>query len=203
VDGLVALAQATARVQAAVSALPDAERRGLPHSPVERLPEWLDELVADVGRRHPRARHVLDRLGRLRAPVGEWTAELLAGGWPDSIDHTDLHARNALIDERGLVRIVDWEEAVVGLPFFSLDRLLEDARALGASIAVRDAYLGALPWKSLRERRRALEVALALAPIKVAHECLVFWRARGRPSGNPYLTDFFALRALRRRVSAA
>jgi aminoglycoside phosphotransferase (APT) family kinase protein len=80
-----------------------------------------------------------------------------------SIDHVDLHGGNAVLAPDGGLTLFDWEEATIGMPMFSLGRLLDDARALDAApgssrfsateIAGRDAYLQPLPWGRLRHAR--------------------------------------------------
>ena len=224
---MVELARAFAEVQALVAALPADRTAGLPAYDLGSVPAWLDELLADVDSRYERAwradggrlrarlaipTDVLDQLDRLRPLVAAWVDDLRAGGWPASIDHLDLHANNAVVRAGGRVLIFDWEESLLGLPFFSLDRLLFEARRLdlpdepfpppaGGDFetptvrAVRDAYLAALPWATLDARRHALDLALALAPIKGAHEYRVFHESRGGPA-NAVLVGWFAVRAL-------
>jgi hypothetical protein len=108
----------------------------------------------------------------------EWADELDA--WPMSVDHTDLNDTNGIVRRSGRVVIVDWEEAVLACPFYSLDRLLDDARKRGVARAVTSAYLSSLPWGTLPERRRALHLALALAPLKATHDAREFFQRIGR-----------------------
>ncbi|MCW3062775.1 MAG: hypothetical protein JWQ02_4596, partial [Capsulimonas sp.] len=46
---------------------------------------------------------------------------------------------------------------------------LDPERRTPSWLAVRDAYLEALPWGSASERRRAFDLALCLSPIRYAH----------------------------------
>jgi hypothetical protein len=228
VGSLIELARAFAVVQTAVAAALSEWTADLPRCSIECLPDWLDDLIGDIEARYEREWEaddgrlrrrlgipggMQDRLARCRSSVVDWTAELQTAGWPESIDHVDLHANNAVFQPARELLIFDWEEAVMGLPFFSLDRLLYDARridlpdepfppAAGAQtmtpsmIAVREAYISALPWATLQERRRAATLALLLAPIKAAHENRVFDDARGRSGGNAFLAGWFAVRTL-------
>ena len=163
----------------------------------------------------------------IRAHVAAWARELSNGGWPASIDHVDLRTANAQRLEEGRLLVYDWEEATVSCPFFSLDRLLDEARTLdrpesaegkgdafaaaanvtvngtalcgGAhEIAVRRAYLERLPWRSAAERERGLDLALCLAPIKFAQECKVFTHALAWDCQWSTLTAFCVARALQR-----
>ncbi len=137
----------------------------------------------------------VERLETFRAPVSRWTDELLAVGIPQSLDHVDLHWGNAVRQQDGRILIHDWEEATLSCPLFSLDRLLNDARELdlgeeaawssyagqplytSSELALRDAYLEALPWQA--GAHRAFDLAMLLAPIKTAHESLLFANALG------------------------
>ena len=192
------IARTMARIQAA--AAQDGWLDGLPRVPVARITEMYEELASKVRKRYVaewRASES-DLLRELRMPgdaaerwetyrprVREWTIELEQGQWPLSIHHVDLHANNAVLKPDGEVLIYDWEEADIGFPFFSLDKLLlaaEDAEVGGspaAAAAVRDAYLETLPWKTRKERERAFELALLLSPIRYAYADRLFARAFG------------------------
>lgn len=227
---LAAMAQTLAHIQTAVAGLPAAELAALPRHEVADLPAQFELLMHDLRARmlpywrgaqgRALARRyalpldgLLERVEGYRAHVETWTAELVGGAWPTSLDHVDLHADNAVLTPGGAVLIYDWEEANLSLPFFSLDRLLDDARALDAPRGrqaassysptvgpteriVRDAYLQALPWQTLAQRERALDAALCLAPIKAAYEGLLFAQALGWPEGMPLVTAWAVDRAL-------
>jgi hypothetical protein len=110
--------------------------------------------------------------------------ELDAGGWPESVDHTDLHQRNAVVQPDGQILIYEWDEATIGCPFFSLDKLLDiigepgglaypgpaatppSHDSLARAEAVRTAYIETLTWGSHTALNRALAVALCLAPLQ-------------------------------------
>jgi hypothetical protein len=138
-----------------------------------------------------------DQLATFRPQVSAWSHALLAANIPQSLDHVDLHWGNAIQQPNNAVLIYDWEEATLSCPLFSLDRLLNDARELDlgeeaawssytnrplytpSELALRNAYLHALPWGVRSDRARAFELAMLLAPIKTAHESLIFADALG------------------------
>jgi len=107
----------------------------------------------------------------------------------------------------GQVLIYDWEEADLGFPLFSLDKLLlaaEDPERGGspaAAITVRDAYLEALPWKTREEKERAFDLGPLLSPIRYTYADKLFAEALGWKAAEPVAT-WVAL-ALRRWDEAA
>lgn len=203
------MAAAMGSIQARVAALPETEQARLPRMDAMDLPRLFEQLLLEVRSTYTamwsanrnKAAGVgeipdgfVERLERFRPRLHDWAEELKHGRWPDSIDHVDLHANNGVIQPDGHVLIFDWEEAVLGCPFFSIDKLLADAEGaplpqpLPAAIgrgdnvaAVRSSYLEALPWKTRAERERALDVALCLGPIRYAWEDAVFAEAVGWP----------------------
>src|SRR5215210_892984 len=175
-SALPQIAQTMARIQAAAAAANNGWLDGLPRVPVARITEMYDELASDMRNRYVTEwqasgsnllrelgmpEDVTKRLGTYRPRVRRWAAELEWGQWPLSIHHVDLHANNAVLLPDGEVLIYDWEEADIGFPFFSLDKLLlaaEDPKVGGSpatAAAVRDTYLDALPWGTREERARA------------------------------------------------
>ncbi|MEM7126939.1 MAG: GNAT family N-acetyltransferase [Chloroflexota bacterium] len=173
---------------------------------IQRIEEtYLDAWHADDGwwlNEFDLPSNVLEQIIHFRPQVIRWAEELLSGEWPLSIDHLDYNIGNAAVQENGRILIFDWEETAISCPFFSIERLLHDAddfeddpkivpRMEGAlrlttnQMAVRNAYLDALPWKSRAERERAFDVAMCLAPIKTAYECEPFNEALGRQDGLP------------------
>jgi hypothetical protein len=230
-EPLLEVARTLARIQVAVAAAPAAAKRRIARLPVSRIPVLFDEILQDIRATHLRVwnaddgalAHKLnfpaDPLGRLmsfRRHVAAWAAELEGGAWPDSIDHTDLHTGNACLQADGRVLIYDWAEATIGSPFFSLEQLLDNARALdtegapaqaqcvdhlgerSSTMAVRDAYLDALPWKTYSQRERALELAGYLWPIKDASICKSDMLALGQERRFSELTAVDMARALQR-----
>lgn len=158
------------------------------------------------------------RLARFRPHLIAWADELAAGPWPSSLDHVDLHDANAVLEPDGRIVIFDWDEAVWSCPFFSIECALDVAwsrgRADGATLwerpaangglptapelAVRDAYLDAIPWGTPPERRRAVDLALCLEPLKFAWETQAYADALGWTDGLPDAVGHYLVRALRR-----
>jgi hypothetical protein len=80
--------------------------------------------------------------------------------------------------------LLDWEEATVGCPLFSLDLLLDEAHKLSAVETVTDAYLDTLRAGGLVRVERAMR----LVPLKLAHESRAYARALGWPHPHTRLT---------------
>jgi aminoglycoside phosphotransferase (APT) family kinase protein len=98
-----------------------------------------------------------------------------------SIDHPDVQDTNALVrDDDGSIVLLDWEEATLGCPFFSLHRLLREADLANLTDPVRRAYVDSLrPWGDATAVNRWIDVALILAPLKLATEARTFARTLG------------------------
>jgi hypothetical protein len=230
-EPLLETGRTLARIQAAVAGMPALATMGLPHEPVIQLPRYFDMVARTVreqqmghwadkgraiGRQFVLPPDLLARLEAARPWIAEWAAELAAGPWPETVDHVDLHWENAVVRPNGHVLIFDWEEAVLSLPFFSLDRLLNDARELDlgerqawsvgpdtpldtpSELALRDAYLAALPWGTVAERERAFTLAMALAPIKTAYEGIVLGQALRRDADSSFGITWALARAVPR-----
>ena len=131
----------------------------------------------------------LERLRALAPQVREWCDELI-GTVPETIQHDDLHDGQVFLKD-GAVRILDWGDANVSHPFFSLvvfERnlvygfdLAPDAPAL---LRLRDQYLEPFTAVATRVRIDAcLPVALRLGRLCRA----LTWRsvARALPAGDP------------------
>ena len=219
-------ARTLAEIQTTVAALPDAERAAVPRVATRIIPRLYEAVLRDVRERQlsffegegsSLAKQfgvppdVVARMERFRPYIAGWTDELLSGHWPDSLDHVDLHTGNIIRKPAGGIMIYDWEEANLSCPFFSLDRLLDDARELeepastpgsllytAAERAVRDAYLAALPWGDATGRERGFDLAMCLAPIKTAYEGMVFAETLGWEEGSPHITAWALGRALPR-----
>ena len=207
-EPLLAVACALARIQTAAAELPASDTLLLPRVPVERMFALFDDLLLHVERWLHAERKLgglaavdpfnlpvngLERLQAARPLVAAWTDELSAGGWPLSVHHVDLHVDNAVLQPNGRALIYDWEEADIGFPFYSLDKLLmatADRSGAGDEEAgriaeVRAAYLRRLPWKTQVERERAFEVALRLSPIRYASADVRFAAALGWDPAEP------------------
>ena len=125
-----------------------------------------------------------DQLEKHENAIAACIDELTKTDWPESIDHADLHHENAVLQADGQLLIYDWDEATIGCPFYSLDKLLDtigvpaglaypgpfavppQRGTIARARAVHDAYVDRLPWGSRDSRARALAVALCLAPLK-------------------------------------
>ena len=131
------------------------------------------------------SKDIVENIREYQPRIQKWIDELTDFAWPASLDHVDLLPHNMVIQPDGGPLIYDWEQAEMGCPLFSLDILLAYAQDWDKSeqhglhldlerrtpswLAVRDAYLEALPWGSMSERRRAFDLALCLSPIRYAH----------------------------------
>jgi len=173
-DALVATAHELARVQAAVAKL-DLTR--VPAFDVRHVPSILleDDLSDQPAEWVQWLRDAQPSLQR--------DADALAN-IPPSLDHPDVNGSNAIMLDDGRAILLDWEEATVGCPLFSLDRLLSDAREFSAVEAVQSAYLDTF---SACESEQ-LDRAMRLVPLKLAHEFRAYARALGLPNPHTRLT---------------
>jgi aminoglycoside phosphotransferase (APT) family kinase protein len=181
---LEATARELARVQAAVARL-DLTR--LPAFDVRSVPgALLEDDLSDqpVG---------LVQWLRDAQPALQLDADALADV-PPSLDHPDVNGSNAIMRDDGRAILLDWEEATVGCPLFSLDRLLGDAHELSAVETVRDAYLDTLRAGGPEQ----LERAMRLVPLKLAHESRAYARALGWATPHTRLTALLLELAQRR-----
>lgn len=234
IDALVAMARTLAHIQSIIAGVPKEEIALLPHLPIEHLPRLFDEIMQEIAdkyiptwsaddweaaSRYHIPRDILGCVASYRRDVVDWAAQLISAGWPLSIDHVDFHADNAVQTDEGRLLIYDWDEATVSCPFFSLDRLLADARVFDGDVtedtkfmpvqtrtatlytpsesAVRQAYIEVLPWGTLAERGHAVDVALCLSPLKALHEGKMAEDALGQKTASP-LTAWAVSRALQR-----
>lgn len=169
---LARIAAACASVQAAtVGARPGV-------LPVTLATDIVDRLLDDLRAHAPQLEAPLSPAAPLLREIAQ---ELASSDVPLTIDHTDLHDGNAIVASDGRLVLIDWEEAVFSVPYFSLDRLREDAKKHGREQEVIDAYLDAAPWGD----PHVLELAAVLGPLKFANES----RAFARNLGWDYLHD--------------
>jgi len=174
VEALGATARELARVQAAVTKL---DLVGLPALDVRRVPGiLLEDDLSDVPTES--VRWLNDAQPRLQDD-----ADALADV-PASLDHPDMNGSNAILLDDGRVVLIDWEEATVGCPLFSVDRLLSDARELDAVKAVLSAYLETFGMIDSEQMNRAMR----LVPLKLAVEFRAYARALGLPNPHTRLT---------------
>jgi len=173
-EALEATARELARVQAAVA---KQDLTGLPVFDVRRVPgALLEDDLSD---------QPVELVQWLRnaQPSLQRDADALADV-PPSLDHPDMSGSNAIMLDDGRVILLDWEEATVGCPLFSLDRLLSDAHELSAVEAVASAYLDTF---SACESEQ-LDRAMRLVPLKLAHEFRAYARALCLPTPHTRLT---------------
>lgn len=224
-EPLLDVARTLAHIQSTIADTPDAEKQALPRTALTLMPMMFDAVLRDVRDRHtpfwqsvegqPLVQHFhlptdsVAQMESYRPFISQWTDELHQANWPESIDHVDLHWENAIVQPDGRILIYDWEEAILSCPFFSLDRLLDDARELDGlgeagdtpsptELLLRDAYLDTLPWQTRDRRERAFILALCLAPIKTAYEGILLAEALDWDEGMPNVTAWALARALPR-----
>ena len=130
-------------------------------------------------------------------PVLRHHAELLAEVLPLSVDHPDLNNTNAIVTNAS-VTLLDWEEATVGCPLFTLPRLLADADSETTRAAMIDAYLDALFGGRSRGTRRLLDLAMIVTPLKLAIEARDFARKLDFPHPHTNLTEQYVTESLTR-----
>jgi thiamine kinase-like enzyme len=119
---------------------------------------------------------------------------------PYSIDHVDLHPGNAVRLDNGRILIYDWEEAVVSCPFFSTDKLLDEAFKLDnrdgstgdglwsvSQMAVKEAYISKMKCLTFSERSEAFDIAMCIAPVKYAYQGTFFIEQVGWFESAPVL----------------
>ncbi len=137
---------------------------GVPDMRLEVLPtlveEMLGELDADVVSEH-------DRLAAMQPTIAEMCDELASVGVPETLQHDDFHDGQVFVRE-GRYRLLDWGDACISHPFFTLAVTLDGVIAWGVddvegsaeTTEYRDAYLG--PFEAFGTRSD-LVAASALA----------------------------------------
>jgi hypothetical protein len=119
---------------------------------------------------------------------------------PNSLGHLDLNPQNIVVSKNRCV-FLDWMEAYVGCPFFTLQYLIEHRRRLCGSDAVSEqAVIGSYKtlWESFAPSDE-IETALQLAPLLAAFAygvSALAWRDTGKP--DPQSATY--LRSLARRM---
>jgi hypothetical protein len=120
---------------------------GPPDRRLERWPELYDDLLhSDL----PLEPAEMARVRAFAPRFAELCADLADAGVPDTVQHDDLHHKNAFVDGDAL-RIIDWGDSSLSHPFVSLVvtfRFLEERNGLDPRdpwfARLRDAYLE--PW---------------------------------------------------------
>lgn len=212
---LVTMTRSIARIQAAVKPPVSSV---LPRVYAGDLPGMLDELLQDVVPRcradHERqwdtecatqevSESFVDVMRDWRGTVEEWAAELY--DWDGSIDHVDLLPHNANFLPTDRCVIYDWEQATLGIPFFSLDILLAYAQSIDEGhegLVHQPERITATQARMLRTYARdlpgPLETGLLLSPIRYG---LLEWRQAEEAGVPHYGVDdvvWWLSRALRR-----
>jgi hypothetical protein len=147
----------------------DHRAHGVPDLGLAGLPGGYERLLANV---LPLERGELDRLRRFEPRFVQLCSELEAAGLRDAVQHDDLHV-NSLFVRGEEIRFLDWGDASIAQPFFSLVAtfwFLERHNGLQPSdpwfARLRDAYLE--PWGggALRDTfALAFRVGLVAHPI--------------------------------------
>jgi Phosphotransferase enzyme family len=122
-------------------------------------------------------------------------------GLPDTLGHMDFNPGNIVVSRNRCV-FLDWAEACVTLPLFTLEYLLEHARRClpetkSAPVRIATAYLR--PWRalfSLDDLRRALRVSPLLA-VFVCALAITKWQSPDLAGGS---RQAGYLRSLARRM---
>jgi hypothetical protein len=113
---------------------------GVPDRRLEALPDQYEGLVARDLPLEPEEKAQLRAFGPAFARL---CSELGARGIPPSIQHDDLHAANVYARD-GRLAVLDWGDASVAHPFFSLVATLHNEARRVPFTRLRDAYLE--PW---------------------------------------------------------
>ena len=172
--------------------------RGVPDLRLAALPIRYEQLLA---RDLPLDADELADLHALAPTFAALCDELAGCGVPDTIQHDDLHMAN-LYERNGLLRVLDWGDASVAHPFFSLVvtfRFLEERTGLPHGdpwfSRLRDAYLE--PWG------RGLDgtFALALRVGWMAHACAWARQRDYLPEGARAEHDPWFAHVLRRALA--
>ena len=133
--------------------------RGVPDLGIARLPALYEEfLQADL----PLAPEEVSALRAFRPVFSELCEELDGAGIGHTAQHDDLHMNNVYLKD-GMLRVLDWGDASISHPFFSLFetfRFLAELNRIPSDdpwfTTLRDAYLE--PWGP--DHRATFELAL-------------------------------------------
>jgi len=143
-----------------------------------------------------------EELSLVRVLVDDALTLLQDLGVPDALGHLDLNPWNIIVSSDRSV-FLDWAEAYVGPPFFSLEYLLQHfQREVGASSTTQSQVVVAYerPWRQLLPEDRIGE-ALALVPLAAVFAYAVgtdTWKDEEKVR-DPKIAGYF--RALARRMN--
>jgi len=166
------------------------------------LLDVIRELMATQTADPPRALTAAE-LRQLGEHLRSACESLQSVGIPDTLGQTDFNPGNVLVNSDGAI-FLDWAEASIGNPFFTLEFLVALCQRLRPSReawahAIRDAYL--VPWKagySDEQLRRAFRWTPLVATLAFAVGC-PGWQAG---SGHIHSNVQKLLRSLARRMFA-
>ncbi|QHE51644.1 hypothetical protein [Pontibacillus sp. HMF3514] len=123
----------------------------------------------------------------LRKEIKKACSSLAQYPIPLSLYHLDLHIGNAAKLDNGEMLIFDWEEAVITIPFFSINKLLQNAKRTNMSKNETGKYLTWTENESLviqtylqtlnlpikhEEATKLLDISMSVVPVFYA--CLSF-----------------------------
>jgi hypothetical protein len=134
---------------------------GVPDMRMAALPEKYEQLVAEVD--------VEQRFRDAVPHVHDLCGQLSAYGIPETIQHDDLHDGQVFVRD-GVELVMDWGDACVSHPFFTLSVTLEGVIAWGLDDEedsedirpYRDAYLAPFATSHDGDLAAAVDVALRL-----------------------------------------
>jgi hypothetical protein len=152
---------------------------GCPHRGLEILARRIPRLCADagaflLGEPCGLSRTEITRVAALAPTLLALCEELASYAIPDSIEHGDLVASTVFSSFGGPI-FVDWSNASLSHPFFTVSRIMSEAVSLVPATSresrrrLRDSYL--LPWAAAAPHQtlvRAFEIARVLAPVHQA-----------------------------------
>lgn len=172
------------------SRLADTDLSGLPQYDLDAVPETL---LSDLSRAADVDEELVTEL-RSHVRTLQRGVDELKAAVPLSLDHPDIQGTNGIVRDDGSVVVLDWEEARVGCPLLSLDRLVQEGDETGNTPEVLTAYLDAVSWG----QGHLAEVALQIAPLKLAIEAREYARARQLPHPHTKYTTTLITRSLSR-----
>jgi hypothetical protein len=145
---------------------------GVPDMRLERLPDLYAALLKEIDELPEVPRDVLARAHDQTRSVVDMCRELAAYGIAETVQHDDLNDGQIYVRD-GRYRVLDWGDACISHPFFSLSVALEGVIAWGVddvedsvdTAPFRDAYLQPFAERlarSMDELRAASKVAIRL-----------------------------------------
>jgi hypothetical protein len=168
-------------------------------------PLLADEMAMLVGQpEHGLTTEEFSRLRMLRPSLEAACDELADCGLPLALEHGDLWSSNVYVGDNA-VQFIDWTDASISHPFFSLMPFLlsaqwdlDPAAVPVVEARIVDQYLERwLPFAPRERLRRALAIARPLAALHIA---VTYWRDIPQPHKQwwiPRMVPFFSRIALK------